>query len=246
VAVATVLGVVAGASALRVRGVSLAVVTLAAAVAIEQFGFTSSTWGMGVSAPVPDPTLLGADIGKGAGVRALDGGLPSPALGMLVLAAALACFLLVARVRGSGLGGRMLAVRSNERAAAAAGVSVRATKFAAYTISSAVAGMGGVLYAYALGSVSLDRFGSAVALETLAFAYVGGISVVSGALLGGLMTDDGLVPHALEVGFGLSGAWTLLMAGVLLIAILLLLPDGVAGALRRRRRGAAGSVTRSG
>ena len=99
VAVATVLGLVAGASALRVRGVSLAVVTLAAAVAIEQFGFTNSTWGMGASSPVPDPTFLGVDIGKGAGLRALDGGLPSPALGMLVLAAVVACFLLVSRVR---------------------------------------------------------------------------------------------------------------------------------------------------
>ena len=44
---ATALGFVAGASALRVRGVSLAVVTLAAAVAIEQFGFANSTWGGG-------------------------------------------------------------------------------------------------------------------------------------------------------------------------------------------------------
>ena len=47
IAVATALGFLIGVSALRVRGVTLAVVTLAAAVAIEQFGFTNSTWGAG-------------------------------------------------------------------------------------------------------------------------------------------------------------------------------------------------------
>ena len=57
-AAATVLGFVAGASALRVRGVSLAVVTLAAAVAIEQFGFANSTWGAGATgSPVPELKL---------------------------------------------------------------------------------------------------------------------------------------------------------------------------------------------
>jgi branched-chain amino acid transport system permease protein len=237
VAVATALGFVAGVSALRVRGVSLAVVTLAAAVAIEQFGFANSTWGMGGSgSPVPEPTLFGIDVGGAAGFRGLDGETPSPVLGFLVLAfVALAC-VLVSRVRTSGLGARMLAVRSNERAAAAAGVSVRDTKFAAYALSSAIAGLGGVLYAYALGTVSIGRFGSVIALEFLAFAYVGGISLVAGAIVGGLLTAEGLVPHALESAFGLNATWTLLFAGVLLVAVIVLLPDGVAGTLRRRRR----------
>src|SRR6478672_3539369 len=60
---ATVLGVLIGFSALRVRGVALAVITLAAAVAIEQFVFTNSTWGGGTSSsPVPEPKL-GIDLG---------------------------------------------------------------------------------------------------------------------------------------------------------------------------------------
>src|SRR3954447_21537513 len=64
---ATGLGFVAGASALRVRGVSLAVVTLAAAVAIEQFGFANSTWGAGATgSPVPELDFLGIDLGTRA------------------------------------------------------------------------------------------------------------------------------------------------------------------------------------
>jgi ABC-type branched-subunit amino acid transport system permease subunit len=244
VAVATVIGFLAGASALRVRGVSLAVVTLAAAVAIEQFGFANGTWGAGGSASlVPEPTILGLDIGAGAGLRSIDGGLPSPVLGLVVLAVAIATGALIARVRQSGLGNRMLAVRSNERAAAAAGVDVRATKFAAYAISSGVAGVGGVLYAYSLGSVSIDRFGILIALEFVAFAYVGGITLVSGAVIGGLMTAEGIIPHLLYAQFGLSSSWTLLIAGVALILCLLLFPDGIAGAWRRRaaRRGTGAS-----
>jgi branched-chain amino acid transport system permease protein len=237
VAVATVLGFLAGASALRVRGVSLAVVTLAAAVAIEQFGFTNGTWGIGGSgSPVPEPTILGLDVGAGAGLRALDGSLPSPALGLMVLVVVALSCLLVARVRASGLGGRMLAVRANERAAAAAGASVRNTKFAAHATSSAIAGVGGVLYAYALGSVSIDRYGILIALEFLAFAYVGGIASVAGAVLGGLMTAGGVVPYALEIELGLSSTWTLLLAGTLLVGVLVLAPDGIAGWLRRRGR----------
>jgi branched-chain amino acid transport system permease protein len=126
-------------------------------------------------------------------------------------------------------------VRSNERAAAAAGVSVRNTKYAAYTLSSCIAGIGGVLYAYALGSVSVDRFGFLIALEFLAYAYVGGISLVAGAVLGGLMTSEGVIPHFLDAQLGLGESWTLLFAGVLLVGTIVLLPGGVAGALRRRR-----------
>jgi branched-chain amino acid transport system permease protein len=137
-------------------------------------------------------------------------------------------------------------VRSNERAAAAAGVSVPSTKFAAYAISSAIAGAGGVLYAYALGGVSIDRFGILIALQFIAFAYVGGITRVSGAVLAGLMTAEGLIPHLLDVELGMAGTWTLLAAGLLLLASLLAFPDGVAAAaLRPFARGSAGGVSPS-
>jgi branched-chain amino acid transport system permease protein len=236
VALATAIGFLAGASALRVRGVSLAVVTLAAATAIEQFGFSSTALvGGNGGALVPEPRLLGLDVGGQAGLKALDGGLPSPVLGFLLLAVVVATCTFVARLRESGLGTRMLAVRSNERAAAAAGVSVRTTKFAAYALSSCIAGVGGVLYAYALGSVSVDRFGILIALQFVAFSYVGGISMISGAVIGGLMTAQGILPHLLDAEFGLNGTWTLLFAGVTLIVCLVRFPDGIMGAWHRRR-----------
>jgi branched-chain amino acid transport system permease protein len=234
---ATVLGFVAGASALRVRGVSLAVVTLAAAVAIEQFGFANSTWGAGATgSPVPELEFLGIDLGTRAPFRGLDGDVPSPILGFVVLAAVIVLGFLVAKTRRSGLGRRMLAVRSNERAAAATGVNVRNTKFAAYAISSFIAGVGGVLYGYSLGSVSAERFGILIALGFVAFAYVGGITMVSGAVFGGLIATSGVIPHIFEAELGISGTWTLLVAGVTLILNLILFPDGVAGSRYQKKQ----------
>ena len=156
---------------------------------------------------------------------------------MLVVVVAIG--LLVAKVRRAGLGRRMLAVRSNERAAAAAGIDVRNTKFAAYAISSFIAGLGGTLYAYTLGSVSAERFGILIALGFVAFAYVGGITMVSGAVFGGLIATSGLIPHVFEAELGISGTWTLLVAGVTLILNLILFPDGVAGSRYQKKKLAA-------
>jgi branched-chain amino acid transport system permease protein len=232
---ATVCGLVIGASALRVRGVGLAVVTLAAAVAIEQFVFLNSTWGGGTSSsPVPEPKL-GIDLGPYGGFKGLDGKVPSPVFGFFVVGVAVVLGLLVANLRRAGLGQRMLAVRSNERAAAAAGINVRNVKFAAFGISSFIAGLGGALYGYNFSSVTVNRFSALTALSLIAFAYVGGITMVTGALFAGLISVEALFPYALEKWFDISGNWALLFGGLALIITLIQNPDGVAGAMWRKR-----------
>ena len=245
VMVATATGFFAGASALRVRGVTLAVVTLAAAIAIEQFGFANPTWGvLRYGNAIPEPTIFGMDVGSAAGLRAIGGGLVSPALGLMLLAATTAIALLVLRVRQSGLGTRLLAVRSNESAAAAAGVSVPHAKFTAYALSSCIAGVGGVAYAYAFTKVTVDSFGILVALQFVAFAYIGGITMIPGAVFAGLMTTGGVIPHFLDAQLGLSQTWILLVAGVALILCLRLFPAGIAGSWKARSRQAAATRRR--
>jgi branched-chain amino acid transport system permease protein len=235
VAVATVLGLVVAVSALRVRGVSLAVVTLAAAVAIEQFGFVNSTWGGGSgSSPVPPPKLFGFSLGPDSSWRGLDGKLPSPVFGFFMLAVIVLLCLLIANVRRSSLGRQMLAVRSNERAAAAAGVNVTLVKLTGFALSAMIAGVAGVMYSYEFGGVNAARFGAFAALGLIAFAYVGGITMISGAFVAGLISTSGLVSYALDKWFGLSGNWALLFAGVALIVTLILNPEGVAGANHKK------------
>jgi branched-chain amino acid transport system permease protein len=243
---AVVIGMLVGASALRVRGVSLAVVTVAGVVAIERFGFINPNWGAGsTGSPVKQPRLFGVNLGSHAGFKGLDGNLPSPVLGFVfVIVAAVLC-VLVGNLRRTTLGQQMLAIRSNERTAAAAGINVTRVKFAAYAISSLIAGTAGWMYAYNFESVSALRFGFLVALGFVAFAYIGGISMVSGAVVGGMFVTQGLVPYSFQRLLHISDAWAPLVGGFLLIVTLIQNPDGVAGTtykkmmLKKRRALAA-------
>ncbi|HTP21317.1 MAG TPA: ATP-binding cassette domain-containing protein [Solirubrobacteraceae bacterium] len=232
---ALILGLITAASALRVRGVSLAVVTLAAVVAITNFGFVNTTWGGGqTGSPVPEPRLFGLDLGPRAGFRGLDGNLPSPVFGWVVLGVTVAMCIVVGLVRRGTLGQRMLAVRSNERAAAAAAIDPRAVKFVAFGISSVIAGLAGALYAYNFSSVSADRFDPFTALSLIAFAYAGGITLISGAVFAGLISTQALFPYALDKWFGINGNWFLLFGGAILIITLIQNPEGVAGAFYKK------------
>ena len=235
IAVAVVIGMITAVSALRVRGVSLAVVTLAGAVAIENFGFLNQTWGGGeAGSPVPEPRWFGLDLGPQAPFRGVDGDLPSPVFGWVALICTVLLCVAVGVMRRRALGQRMLAVRSNERAAAAAAINPRSVKFAAFGIAAFIAGVAGVLYAYNFGSVSADRFDAITALSLIAFAYAGGITLISGAVFAGLISAQALIPYALDKWFGLNGNWFLLFGGAILIFTLIRNPEGVAGDIYKR------------
>lgn len=236
IACTTLLGVIIAIGALRVRGVQLAVVTLAAAVAMSSFWFISPSWGAGLSgAPISQPTLFGIDLGNTARFRGLDGHAPSPILGYGFLLVTVACCAFVANLRRGRLGQRMLAVRSNERAAAAAGIAVAQVKITAFAMSSFLAGVAGAMYAYNFGAVSAVRFSAITAFTLIAFAYVGGITMVSGALIAGLFTAGGLLEYATTNWIGISGVWLLLFGGWAVLSNVVVMPEGIAGGLRKRR-----------
>jgi branched-chain amino acid transport system permease protein len=235
IVVAVLIGVITAISAVRVRGVSLSVVTLAGAVAIQNFGFVNSTWGGGLAgSPVSEPNWFGLDLGPNGPFRGIDGNKPSPVFGWVALICCVLLMVAVGYIRRGTLGQRMLAVRSNERAAAAAAINPRTVKIYAFSIAALIAGVAGSLYAYNFGSVSADRFDAVTALSLIAFAYVGGITLISGAVFAGLLSAQALIPYALDKWFGLNGNWFLLVGGVLLIFTLLQNPEGVAGDFYRR------------
>ena len=230
---ATALGVFTGASALRVRGINLAIVTLAAAVAIQQFIFENPAIGGGLSGSrVRSPHLFSINLGPSAGFPINGGQFPSPVFGLVCAAVAVVLGMFVAALRRSPQGRQMLAVRSNERAAAAAGLDVRRVKLFAFAVSSFVAGIAGGLYAYDFGSVTTAQFGILPALAFVAFAYLGGITTVRGAAIAELLITDGVVVHAVNKWFGVPVAYQLLVAGLALIATIIGNPAGIADALR--------------
>jgi branched-chain amino acid transport system permease protein len=224
-------GALLGLPALRLRGVDLALVTLAGAVAVEELVFKDPlvTGGVGGS-PVPDPRLLGLDLGIG-GPGAQNH--PRAVFGLLVLAVLVAIGLALARLRRGRHGRRLLAVRANERAAAASGVNVAATKLSAFIASAFVAGLGGALLAYAQGRVSFASFGIFVSLAYLAVTYLGGIARIAGALVGAALVGGGLLVTAADRLASL-GRYQLLATGLGLVAVAVRFPDGLAAAVARR------------
>ena len=143
--------------------------------------------------------------------------------------------LVVVNLRRSVTGRQMLAVRSNERAAAAVGISVSGTKMLAFGLAAFVAGLGGALSGYNFGSVTGLTFGSIASLTIFAFAYLGGISSVTGAVLGGCLVTGGIAFTALEEWFHIDQKYSLFLGGLGLIITAVLNPEGVAGAFRRAR-----------
>jgi branched-chain amino acid transport system permease protein len=221
--VATAVGVAVGLPALRVRGVQLAVVTLASAVAVQELVFENPRLAGQAGNIIPDPSFAGLDLG----VRQADELARAP-FGLLVLAVLTLAALAVANLARSGTGRCLLAVRSNERAAAAAGVDVARVKLLAFAMSSFLAGVSGCLLGYSRGQLSADSFGVTVGLSLLAFAYLGGITSIGGALVAGTLAPLGIGYVVLDRTLEL-GRHYLLVSGVLLVATAVLNPAGIAG-----------------
>ena len=219
---AVVAGVVMGAPALRVRGAQLAVVTLAGAVAVESLFLRNAS---PEDLILTDPTLLGVDLAVQRGTE-----LARLPFAYAVLVALVLCCLLVSRLINGSVGRRFLAVRSNERAAAAIGIDVARTKVLAFAVSSFLAGVGGALLAHSRGAVSIESFSYFAGISFLIFAFIGGITSVGGALLAGVAAPVGLSFVLLSEIIDVSSVYEIL-SGLIMILTAITAPRGVAGQL---------------
>ena len=237
--VAAVFGTLIAIPALRVRGVNLAVITLSAAVAIEQLIFKNKTFaGESGALKVPPPEIGGKDFGpnntnlKVLGLKAKDDIPPNVWFGVVCLIIVVVMCLMVVNVRRSATGRQFLAVRSNERAAAATGINVASAKVLAFGLSAFIAGIGGALSGYRFGSVTPQYFGAFASLTFLAFAYLGGIASVSGAVVAGIIAPNGLNFNFLENILHIDPGYATLIGGIGLIVTAVRNPEGIAGTPR--------------
>ncbi len=220
--VATVIGVIVGLPALRLRGLTLGVVTLALAFAIEAVWFRNTQIVSTDGAAVDQPKLFGIDLGIGVGKA-----FPRMAFGLLCLATLVIVAWCVARLRTSRLGSAMLAVRANERSAAGIGVNVVFVKVASFAMASFIAGLGGSLLAYRRGIFTFDSFSTLTNLTLVATVVLAGVTSVYGGVLAGILVAGGIVFYATDQWISL-GKWFPIISAVLLIVTLISYPEGLA------------------
>jgi branched-chain amino acid transport system permease protein len=218
-------GVAFGIPALRLAGVSLALATFAVAVSLSSVAkrFDEVTGGAGgLALPLPE-TPFGWDI--------------SPRHWLYYEAWVTAGVLFIVAwllVRGR-LGRAWRSIRDGEIAAVSSGVSPALYKTAAFGVSSAYAGVAGALLAIEFSYVSPDLFPLSLSILLLASAVIGGLGSLSGVIFGALLLEF-LPIYSQDPPFGtfeLSNQAPSVIFGAVLIVIMLLLPGGVAGLLRR-------------
>jgi ABC-type branched-subunit amino acid transport system permease subunit len=151
--------------------------------------------------------------------------------------------LVTSNVRRSSTGRKMLAVRSNERAASAAGISVSRMKLQAFALSSFIAGIGGALLAQSSDQATYSVFASGQSIALFTVCIIGGIASIQGAAIAGLAAVGGVLALIFS-NIPNYEYYYLAIAGVLLIVTVLAQPDGVAPKMQEDTRRLYGAVRR--
>jgi ABC-type branched-subunit amino acid transport system ATPase component/branched-subunit amino acid ABC-type transport system permease component len=226
IAVAVPVGLVFAVPALRSRGINLAIVTLGLGLALDALVFKNKDFTGGFAGTrVSPPQLFGFSF---------DSILYPQRYAMLVLVILVLCALLVSNLRRSASGRRLLAVRSNERAAAAQGISVVRAKLYAFAVAAGLAAAGGAVAAFRYPIVRFDVGYSAFdSIPAVLMVFLGGIGFVLGAAIGGLLSLGGMVNELLSSVIELN-EWQGFAIGVGAVAMVMMHPDGMATLFSRR------------
>ena len=135
-------------------------------------------------------------------------------------------------VRNSKYGLGLLAIRDDEDRALGLGVKTELFKLVAFVISAFFVGMAGAMYAYFIGSITPPfAFDALFDLAIALMAFLGGLGTLAGPVLGALVLESTQQYFTLQ--FGASGYY-LIIYGVLFLAIILLLPEGIIPTLRKK------------
>lgn len=199
---------VLGLPVIRLRGVYLAIATIAFAEVVRIL-------------------MLNMEWTNGArGIR-LDRWV-TPDLAWLILAVLVYIFW---RFGPSRQGRAFAAVREDELAASSIGINVARTRMMSFVASGAIAGLYGVLFAYFVRRIGPGDFGFSMMLDGLVTAVVGGFLHFVGPVLGsGFLA---LIPEAQDAA-GIDAGWIdPLITGAVLLLVVLLLPGGISGLIDR-------------
>jgi ABC-type branched-subunit amino acid transport system ATPase component/ABC-type branched-subunit amino acid transport system permease subunit len=214
IVLSAVIGVVLAYPTVRVRGVYLAVVTIAFGLIVQNvvIDWRTVTGGtLGIS------NIPRADLGFGP--------LDTTGLYTLIAGIMFVAFLLHHNLIYSRYGRAMHAVAQSETAASSLGINPANQRVFAFVISAVYAGIAGALYAYLNRYVNPDTFSFSDSIRFLLMVILGGSGTTLGPLLGaGILT---WIPNLLQA----FGKWQLFVYGALLAAVIFLLPKGIIGTL---------------
>jgi branched-chain amino acid transport system permease protein len=223
-----VFGFLFGLPALRLSGVYLALATFGLAVSMplvaKRFeGFTGGGGGLHVN--LPSSPISG--ISTNEWLSYLTWGIG----GVMFLAA----WLLM---RG-GFGRALRAVRDAPIAAVSSGLSLARYKTLAFAISAAYAGVAGALLAIATSYVNPDTFPTSLSILLITGAVIGGLGSLDGVIIGAFFVQwapkygDSLSKH---IHYNEATVQSTVIYGLILLAVLFVMPDGAAGLLNRSKR----------
>jgi sulfate-transporting ATPase len=215
-------GVALALPALRTRGINLAIATLGLGTALELLIFDNPVYTGGFNGTTVTLQIFGWNFSEAEH----PGRYALVTLGCFVVVA-----LVVANVRRGLIGRRMLAVRTNERAATALGIGVRSVKLHSFGLAAAIAALGGILVSFGAGTVDYTQFSGFASVQYAGFAFFGGIGFILGPIQGAIFAPgsvggqlaDTIVP-GLDTYLGLIG-------GLALLLVILLNQDGVVAQL---------------
>ena len=241
----SVAGALIGVPTLRLRSDYIAVVTLAFGEIIGQI----ATKGRDI--PLFGGTLTAGRLNIGP-IDRIDLPFLEP-FGALNLrpwywfALALVALVLVVnvRLRDSRIGRAWIALRDDEDAAAAAGIPIARTKLRAYAIGAGIGGVAGAFYASYLSVVNADQFQFSFSIFVLSMVVVGGLGSIGGVVIGAIalsavstyLLPDVLysVPSKIGLDFNFSQI-TSGVFGAIIVIVMLLRPEGLIPARRKRER----------
>ena len=217
-------GVIVALPAVRLRGVYLALSTLAVAILLDNVVFGNrDVLGGGSTLPVPRPELFGWDLTSERSLFVV----------LVAVAAAFGNILLV--VRRSGFGRKLSALRDSPAACQTLGMSVTLTKLQVFFLSALLAGIAGALFGGLQARVGQLDFLWFRSLAVLLVATIFGITSASGAYLGAFFFA--VLPEITRrVSKTDSDALQPLIIGVLAV-LTARRPEGISGRIRARLRG---------
>jgi branched-chain amino acid transport system permease protein len=216
-------GVVVGLPALRVKGIYLAIATLAMGLIVEEvLARWESVTGGNAGVSVKSLQFPGADLGG------------SVALYYVALAVCVLVTLGVLNLLRSATGRAFIAIRDSEISAQSMGIHLAGYKTLAFAVSAAIVGLAGTLYAHQLRFISPDQFGILQSIDLLLLVVVGGLGSVHGAFLGAifLIAMPQLIAMAKDVlppAIGQASGLQAVVYGAVLMAFVLFEPMGLYG-----------------